>query len=147
MTPTAFSLTRLQKSCTTSKPTSASSSAVRTSLSASSTVVSSSSASPWNRCLAARNPLVSVSNIGRRENYHTNRGSRGRRRLGLLAAAAGLVPPGLPAGPRPVAFAARQIEVIAEVLAGQLAQFVLGRGPDLGLLVTESLEQPFDEIV
>ena len=70
MTPTAFSFTRWQKSCTTSKPTSASSSAVRTSFSASSTVASSSSASPWNRCFAVRNPLVSVSNIGRRETYH-----------------------------------------------------------------------------
>src|SRR5678815_3172895 len=66
MTPTAFSFTRAQKSCTTSKPTSASSSAVRTSFSASSTVASSSSARPWNRCLADRNPFVSVSNIGRR---------------------------------------------------------------------------------
>ena len=64
MTPTALSRTRLQKSCTTSKPTSASSSAVRTSFSASSTVFSSSSATPWNFCLAVRNPLVSVSNMG-----------------------------------------------------------------------------------
>src|SRR5687768_11844353 len=64
MTPVAFSLTRWQKSWTTSKPTSASSSAVRTSLSASSTVPSSSSATPWNFCFADRKPLVSVSNMG-----------------------------------------------------------------------------------
>jgi len=64
MTPVALSRTRWQKSCTTSKPTSASSSDVRTSLSASSTVASSSSARPWNRCFALRKPFVSVSNIG-----------------------------------------------------------------------------------
>ncbi len=63
MMPTAFSRTRLQNSCTTSKPTSASSSAVRTSARAASTVASSSSARPWNFCLADRKPLVSVSNM------------------------------------------------------------------------------------
>src|SRR4029079_886206 len=42
---------------------------------------------------------------------------------------------------------ARQIVVIAEVLAGQLAQLVFGGRSDARLLVPEALEQPLDAIV
>ena len=146
MTPTAFSLTRWQKSCTTSKPTSASSSAVRTSLSASSTVASSSSASPWKRCFALRNPLVSVSNIGR-GTYHDAALRAGRVGRYVAAGAARFVPPGLPALARLLALPARQIEVVAEVLAGERPQLLFGGRADLGRLVRETLEQPLDPVV
>src|SRR4051812_33334506 len=173
MTPTAFSFTRAQKSFTTSKPTSASSSAVRTSFSASSTVASSSSASPWNRCLAVRKPFVSVSNIGRRETYHMRdrQGSRllarraqasklalahaiidgvpdvPRSRSGLAARPPRLVPPLLPPLPGVLPLPPRQIVVVTEILAGQLAQLVFRRGADARLLVPEALEKPLETIV
>src|SRR5438309_2367556 len=61
--PSAFSLTRARKRLATLNSTSASSSATRMSRKASSTFASFSSALPVSLCLAARNPLVTASNM------------------------------------------------------------------------------------
>src|SRR5215831_18144391 len=138
MTPTAFSRTRLQKSCTTSKPTSASSNAVRTSLSASSTVASSSSATPWNFCLAVRNPFVSVSNIGAQFSVPGRAG---------LARPLRLHPPRSPPRRGVLALALGEVEVVAEVLAGHQAQLLGGGEADLGGLVGEAVEEPVGAVL
>jgi len=65
MTPTAFSRDALAKVLHHVETDVRFQKAVRTSFSASSTVASSSSATPWNFCLAVRNPFVSVSNMRR----------------------------------------------------------------------------------
>ena len=70
MTPTAFSLTRWQKSCTTSNPTSASSSAVRTSFSASSTVGVVELGQPLEPLLGGAEALGQRLEHWRRETYH-----------------------------------------------------------------------------
>src|SRR5580692_7382127 len=139
MTPTALSRTRLQKSCTTSKPTSASSSEVRTSARAASTVASSSSARPWNFCFALRKPLVSVSNIAAESSIYLGN------RLTVPRLATGL-PPLLPARLGLLALALGQVEVVAEVLARDEAQLLRGREANLGRLVREAVEQPGDAV-
>src|SRR5262245_5098751 len=57
------------------------------------------------------------------------------------------VPPGLPALAGVLAFGPGEVEVVAEVLARQAAQGLLGGGPDRRRLVSQPLEQPFDAVV
>ena len=63
--PSAFSFTRARNRLATLNSTSASSSATRMSRRASSMFASVSSALPVSLCLAARNPLVTASSMGR----------------------------------------------------------------------------------
>src|SRR6185436_20262517 len=67
--------------------------------------------------------------------------------LGLLAGPTRVFPPPLPPRAGLIALPARQIVVVAEVLAGELAQLVFGRRPDAGFLVRQPLEQPLDAVV
>src|SRR5579872_775718 len=68
-------------------------------------------------------------------------------RLACWGAGAALEPPGFPPRAGVFAFALGEVEVVAEVLAGEDAQLVGGGVADLGDLVRQAGEQPVDAVV